>query len=92
MFSSEQQVGKGEYIYNWYSASGERMHGHQEMLEFIAVSILSWSYFISKHLFTRYKFILTHLSIKDIKDPTHTKNHKLIILQVQLSCEGTGRS
>ena len=24
----------------------------------------SWSYFISKHLLTRYKFIPTHLSIK----------------------------
>ena len=53
------------------------MHGHQERLEFIAISILSWSYFISKHLFTRYKFIPTHLSIKIIKDPTHTKEPQI---------------
>ena len=73
MFSSEQQVGKGEYTYGWYSASGGRMHGHQERLGFIAVSIFSWSYFMSEHLLTRYKFIPIHLSIKIIKDPTHTK-------------------
>ena len=40
------------------------MHGHQERLGFKAVSIFSWSYFISEHLLTRYKFIPTHLSIK----------------------------
>ena len=30
-----------------------------------AVSNFSWSYFISKHLLNRYKFISSHLSIKD---------------------------
>ena len=53
--------------------AGEECKAFKERLRFIAVSILSWSYFISKHLFTRYKFIPTHLSIKIIKDPTHTK-------------------
>ena len=50
-----------------------KMHVHQERLGFIAVSIFSWSYFISKHLLTRYKFIPTHLSKKILKNPTHTK-------------------
>ena len=47
----------------------EECKAFKERLRFIAVSILSWSYFISKHLFTRYKFIPTHLSIS-INDPT----------------------
>ena len=77
MFSSEQQVGKGEYTYGWYSASGGRMHGNQERLRFITVSIFSWSYFISELLLTRYKFIPTHLSIKDISSYQNHRNHKL---------------
>jgi hypothetical protein len=51
MFSSEQHLGKGDYSYGWYSASGGRMHVHQERLGFTAVSIFSWSYFIEKSPF-----------------------------------------
>ena len=40
MFSFEQQLGKGEYTYGWYSASGEKCKAIKEKLRFIAVSIL----------------------------------------------------
>ena len=40
MFSSEQQLGKGEYTYGWYSASGGKCKAIKEMLRFIAGSIL----------------------------------------------------
>jgi hypothetical protein len=40
MFSSEQQLGKGEYTYSWYSASGGRCKAIKERLRFTAVSIL----------------------------------------------------
>ena len=63
MFSSEQQLGKGEYTYGWYSASGGRCKAINERLMFIAVSILVGQIFITKHLVTRYKFIPTHVSI-----------------------------
>ena len=54
-----------------------KMHVHQERLGFIAVSIFSWSYFISEHLLTRYKFIPTHLSIKDISLYQNHRNLRL---------------
>ena len=40
MFSSEQQLGKGEYTYGWYSVSGGKCKAIKEKLRFIAVSIL----------------------------------------------------
>jgi hypothetical protein len=40
MFSSEQQLGKGEYTYGWYSASGGKCKAIKERLGFIAISIL----------------------------------------------------
>ena len=54
-----------------------KMHVHQERLGFIAVNIYSWSYFISEHLLTRYKFIPTHLSIKDISLYQNHRNLRL---------------
>ena len=40
MFSSKQQLDKGEYTYDWYSASGGKCKAIKEKLRFIAVSIL----------------------------------------------------
>jgi len=40
MFSSEQQLGKGEYTYGWYSASGGKCKAIKERMGFIAISIL----------------------------------------------------
>jgi hypothetical protein len=40
MFSSEQQLDKGEYTYGWYSASRGRCKAIKEKLRFIAGSIL----------------------------------------------------
>jgi len=40
MFSSEQQLDKGEYTYGWYSASGGKCKAIKERLGFIAISIL----------------------------------------------------
>jgi hypothetical protein len=55
------------------------MQGHQGKADrLIAVNNFSWSYFISKHLLTKYKFIPTHLSTKDTSSYQKPRNHKLI--------------
>jgi hypothetical protein len=46
MFSSEQQLGKGEYSYGWYSTSGERILVKLLVL-FLALLLLT---FLERHV------------------------------------------